>query len=55
MHYEKKIKRKKKKGKKKCLQHEVFPGGHPSKYYPRPIELNCGDLTRTGAFPMVWP
>ncbi len=41
--------------KKFRLQHQVFPGGHPSKYWRGPIGLNFGDLTRTGAFPMVWP
>lgn len=42
-------------GKIKCQQHAVFPGGHPPKYWPRPMLLNCGDRTRTGAFSMVWP
>src|SRR5215470_12254580 len=31
------------------------PGGLPSKYYPGPTLLNFGDLTRTGAFNVVWP
>ena len=29
---EPKLRKKKKKKRKKSLQHEVFPGGHPSKY-----------------------
>ena len=37
------------------LQHPVFPGGHPSKYYPGPTLLNFGDQTRTGVFNVVWP
>ena len=40
--------------KKESLQDGVFPGGHPSKYLPRPMGLNFGDRTRTGVFPMVW-
>ncbi|KAG8233045.1 hypothetical protein J437_LFUL004266 [Ladona fulva] len=36
-------------------QHPVFPGGHPSKYYPGPTMLNFGDRTRTGVFIVVWP
>ena len=39
----------------KSQQHLVFPGGLPSKYYPGPTLLNFGDLTRTGAFNVVWP
>jgi hypothetical protein len=39
----------------KSQQHLVFPGGLPSKYYPSPTLLNFGDLTRTGAFNVVWP
>lgn len=35
-------------------RHAVFPSGHPSKYYPRPMLLNFGDRTRTGVFSMVW-
>ncbi|KAG8233047.1 hypothetical protein J437_LFUL004268 [Ladona fulva] len=35
---------------KKYQQHPVFPGGHPSKYYPGPTMLNFGDRTRTGVF-----
>ncbi|KAG8233046.1 hypothetical protein J437_LFUL004267 [Ladona fulva] len=34
----------------KYQQHPVFPGGHPSKYYPGPTMLNFGDRTRTGVF-----
>jgi hypothetical protein len=41
--------------KSKSQQHLVFPGGLPSKYYPGPTLLNFGDLTRTGAFNVVWP
>ena len=33
----------------------MFPGGHPSKYYPGPTMLNFGDRTRTGVFIVVWP
>ena len=39
----------------KRLQHPVFPGGHPSKYWPGPTLLNYGDRTRTGVFNVVWP
>ena len=39
----------------KSLQHPVFPGGHPSKYYLGPTLLNFGDQTRTGVFNVVWP
>jgi hypothetical protein len=39
----------------KSQQHLVFPGGLPSKYYPGPNLVNFGDLTRTGAFKVVWP
>ena len=38
----------------KSLQHPVFPGGHPSKYYPGPTPLNFRDRTRTGVFSVVW-
>jgi hypothetical protein len=41
--------------KSKSQQHLVFPGGLPSKYYPDPSLLNFGDLTRSGAFKLVWP
>ena len=41
--------------KNESQQHLVFPGGLPSKYYPGPTLLNFGDLTRTGAFNVVWP
>ncbi|XXG47392.1 hypothetical protein AAC387_Pa02g2055 [Persea americana] len=34
---------------KKGVQHEDFPGGHPSKYYSRPSTLNCGVLMGSGA------
>ena len=37
-----------------CQQHLVFPGGHPSKYYPDPTLLNFADRTRSGAFNVVW-
>jgi hypothetical protein len=33
----------------------LFPNGLPSKYYPGPTLLNFDDLTRTGAFNVVWP
>ena len=39
----------------KCQQHLVFPGGHPSKYWPDPMLLNFTDQTRSGVFNMVWP
>ena len=39
----------------KSLQHLLFPGGHPSKYWAGPTLLNFGDRTRTGAFSVVWP
>ena len=48
-----KIERKKKE-KEKCLQHPVFPGGHPSKYWPGSTLLNFGDRTRTGVFNVIW-
>jgi hypothetical protein len=38
----------------KSQGHLVFPGSLPSKYYPSPTLLNFGDLTRTGAFNVVW-
>ena len=34
--------------------HREFPGGPPSKYYPGPTMLNFRDLTRSGAFIVVW-
>ena len=40
--------------KKKSLQHLLFPGRYPSKYWARPTLLNFGDWTRTGAFSVVW-
>ena len=39
----------------KCLQHHVFPGGHPSKYLHGSTVLNFSDQTRTGVFNMIWP
>ena len=36
------------------LQHRVFPGGHPSRYWPGPTMLDFGDRTRTGVFMVVW-
>ena len=48
------LKEEKKKG-KKSLQHLLFPGGHPSKYWAGPTLLNFGDQTRTGVFSVVWP
>ena len=41
--------------KQNCLQHLVFPGGHPSKYSQGSMLLNFSDQTRTGAFNMIWP
>jgi hypothetical protein len=41
--------------KKECQRHAVFPGGHPSKYYPHPTSLNYGERTRTGVSDVVWP
>ena len=40
---------------KKSQQHQEFPSGLPSKYYPGPMLLNFSDRTRTGVFNMVWP
>ena len=40
---------------KSSEQHAGFPGGHPSKYSPRPTQFHFGDRTRTGAFGVVWP
>ena len=37
------ISKKKKTKKKNSLQHEVFPGGQPSKYYPRPTGFDFGE------------
>ena len=35
-------------------QHRVFyPDGHPSRYQPCPTELNFGEQTGTGVFPVV--
>lgn len=36
------------------LQHLLFPGGHPSKYWAGPTLLDFGDRTRTGVFNVVW-
>ena len=36
------------------MQHEDFPGGHPSQYYSRPSTLNCGVLMGSGALVLVW-
>ena len=34
------------------VQHRVFyVDGHPSRYQPRPTELNFGEQTGTGVFP----
>lgn len=41
--------------KKECQRHAVFPGGHPSKYYPHPTSLNYGERTRTGVSNVLWP
>ena len=36
------------------VQHRVlYRDGHPSRYQPRPTELNFGEQTGTGAFPLV--
>ena len=36
------------------VQHRVlYPDGHPSRYQPRPTELNFGEQTGTGVFPLV--
>ena len=40
---------------KKSQQHQEFPSGLPSKYYPGPTLLDFSDRTRTGMFNMVWP
>ena len=40
---------------KRNLQHLLFPGGHPSKYWAGTTLLNFGDQTRTGVFSVVWP
>ena len=36
---------------KKSLQYDVFPGGQPSRYYPRPTGFDFGDRTSPGFFP----
>ena len=41
--------------KKKCLQHQQFPGGLPSQYYAGPTLLNFSVQMGTGAFNVVWP
>ena len=38
-----------------CQQHVVFPGGHPSKYWPCSRLLNCSDCMGTGVVNPVWP
>ena len=38
---------------KKEVQHEDFPGGHPSYYYSRRRMLNCGVLMGSGALVLV--
>ena len=35
------------------VQHEDFPGGHPSQYYSRPSTLNRGVLMGSGALVLV--
>ncbi|GKB99273.1 hypothetical protein Tco_0985410 [Tanacetum coccineum] len=35
--------------KKRGVQHEDFPAGHPSQYYSRPSTLNCEVLMGSGA------
>src|SRR5262249_23298113 len=37
----------------KGVQHEDFPGGHPSQYYSRPSTLNFGVLMGSGALVLV--
>ena len=36
------------------MQHEDFPGGHPSQYCSRPSTLKCGVLMGSGALVLVW-
>ncbi len=36
-----------------CQQHQEFPGGHPSKYYPGPILLNFSVQMGTGVSNMA--
>ena len=38
---------------KKGMQHEDFPGGHPSKYYSRPSTLNFEVLMGSDALVLV--
>ena len=38
---------------KKGVQHEDFPGGHPSEYYPRPSTFHFGFLMGSGALVLV--
>ena len=38
---------------KREVQHEDFPGGHPTKYYSRPSTLNYEVLMESGALVMV--
>ena len=52
---QKRAKRLRKRCKKASQQHQEFPSGLPSKYYPGPMLLNFSDRTRTGVFNMVWP
>jgi len=35
------------------VQHQDFPGGHPSQYYSGPSALNCGVLMGSGALTLV--
>ena len=36
------------------VQHRVlYRDGHPPRYQPRPTELNFGEQTGTGVFPLV--
>jgi hypothetical protein len=44
-----------KKESKSSLQHLVFPGGHPSKYWPGSKLLDFSDRTRIGDFNVIWP
>ncbi|KAI5558600.1 hypothetical protein POPTR_017G069150v4 [Populus trichocarpa] len=35
------------------VQHEDFPGGHPSSYYSRPSTFHCGVLMVSRALVLV--
>ncbi|KAL9343157.1 hypothetical protein Peur_063588 [Populus x canadensis] len=40
-------------GQKGGVQHEDFPGGHPSSYYSPPSRFNFGVVMGTGALVLV--